>query len=91
MGSDSMSNFSYSDLSTYNSVLNKTVICMKKRYTQKEMKFLILGDLFHQCIDKASKGEDFCINDYEAKVKVGSLSTESGLLEYVVRKIYTTL
>jgi hypothetical protein len=59
----------------------------EKIYTEGN-EFLVLGDLFHQCIDKASKGEDYStvINDYEAKVKVGALSTESGLLESVVQE-----
>ena len=59
----------------------------EKIYTEGN-EFLILGDLFHQCIDKATKGEDYStvINDYETKVKIGAVSTESGLLEYVVER-----
>lgn len=88
MGSDSMSNFSYSRLSTYNSCPRKHSYMYEEKIYTEGNEFLILGDLFHQCIDKATNGEDFSsvINDYEAKVKVGAVSTESGLLEYVVNK-----
>jgi hypothetical protein len=59
----------------------------EKIYTEGN-EFLILGDLFHQCLDKAYKGESFepVLSDYEAKVKVGVLSTESGMLEDVVKR-----
>ena len=88
MGSDSMSNFSYSRLSTYNSCPRKHSYMYEEKIYTEGNEFLVLGDLFHQCIDKASKGEDYStvINDYEAKVKVGALSTESGLLESVVQE-----
>ena len=88
MGSDNMSNFSYSRLSTYNSCPRKHSYMYEEKLYTDGNEFLILGDLFHQCIDKATKGEDFSsvINDYEAKVKVGVLTTESGLLEDVVNR-----
>lgn len=83
-----MGNFSYSRLSTYNTCPRKHNYMYKEKLYTEGNEFLILGDLFHQCIDKATKGEDFSsvINDYEAKVKVGTLTTESGLLEDVVNK-----
>ena len=83
-----MSNYSYSRLSTYNSCPRKHSYMYEEKIYTEGNEFLILGDLFHQCIDKASKGEDYStvINDYEAKVKVGALSTESGLLESVVQE-----
>jgi hypothetical protein len=60
----------------------------EEKIPTEQNEFLILGDLFHQCIDKAYKGEDYTsiLNDYETKVKIGAVSTESGLLEYVVTK-----
>lgn len=90
MGSDNMSNFSYSRLSTYNSCPRKHSYMYEEKLYTDGNEFLILGDLFHQCIDKATKGEDFSsvINDYEAKVKVGVLTTESGLLEDVVNRYF---
>lgn len=83
-----MSNYSYSRLSTYNSCPRKHSYMYEEKIYTEGNEFLVLGDLFHQCIDKASKGEDYStvINDYEAKVKVGALSTESGLLESVVQE-----
>lgn len=83
-----MGNFSYSRLSTYNSCPRKHSYMYEEKIFTEGNEFLILGDLFHQCLDKAYKGEDFSsvINDYEAKVKVGVLTTESGLLEDVVNK-----
>lgn len=83
-----MSNYSYSRLSTYNSCPRKHSYMYEEKIYTEGNEFLVLGDLFHQCIDKASKGEDYStvINDYEAKVKVGVLSTESGLLESVVQE-----
>jgi len=62
----------------------------EKIYTDGN-EYLILGDLFHQCIDRAVKGEDLTpvFNDYEAKVMVGQLSTESGLLEEVFKEYLT--
>ena len=88
MGSDNMSNFSYSRLSSYNSCPRKHSYMYEEKIYTEGNEFLILGDLFHQCIDKATKGEDYStvINDYETKVKIGAVSTESGLLEYVVEK-----
>lgn len=83
-----MENFSYSRLSTYNQCPRKHSYMYKEKIFTEQNEFLILGDLFHQCIDKAYKGEDYTsvINDYEAKVSVGTLTTESGLLEYIVDK-----
>lgn len=83
-----MGNFSFSRLNTYNSCPRKHSYMYEEKIYTDGNEFLILGDLFHQCIDKATKGEDFStvINDYEAKVKVNTLSTESGLLEDVVNK-----
>lgn len=83
-----MGNFSYSRLSTYNQCPKKHSYMYEEKIYTDGNEYLILGDLFHQCIDKASKGEDYSsvINDYEAKVKVGTLSTESGLLEDVVAR-----
>lgn len=83
-----MGNFSFSRLNTYNSCPRKHSYMYEEKIYTEGNEFLILGDLFHQCIDKATKGEDFStvINDYEAKVKVNTLSTESGLLEDVVNK-----
>lgn len=83
-----MENFSYSRLSTYNQCPRKHSYMYEEKIYTEGNEFLILGDLFHQCIDKAYKGEDYSsvINDYEAKVKVGTLTTESGLLEDVVKK-----
>ena len=88
IGSDNMSNFSYSRLSIYNSCPRKHSYMYEEKIFTDGNEFLILGDLFHQCIDKATKGEDFSsvLNDYDAKVKVGVLSTEEGLLEYVVNR-----
>ena len=88
MGSDNMSNFSYSRLSSYNSCPRKHSYMYEEKIYTEGNEFLILGDLFHQCIDKATKGEDYStvINDYETKVKIGAVSTESGLLEYVVER-----
>ena len=83
-----MGNYSYSRLSTYNTCPRKHSYMYEEKIYTDGNEFLILGDLFHQCIDKAYKGEDFSsvINDYEAKVKVGTLTTEPGLLEDVVNK-----
>lgn len=83
-----MGNFSFSRLNTYNSCPRKHSYMYEEKIYTDGNEFLILGDLFHQCIDKATKGEDFStvINDYEAKVKVNTLSTESGLLEDVINK-----
>ena len=60
----------------------------EEKITTEGNEFLILGKLFHDCIDKATKGEDFSstINEYETKVMVGELSTETGLLEDVVKR-----
>lgn len=81
-----MSNYSYSRLSTYNSCPRKHSYMYEEKIQTEGNEFLVLGDLFHQCLDKATKGEDYStvINDYEAKVKVGALTTESGMLESVV-------
>lgn len=83
-----MSNFSFSRLNTYNSCPRKHSYMYEEKIYTEGNEFLILGDLFHQCIDKATKGEDLTpvFSDYEAKVKVGVLTTESGLLEYVVSR-----
>ena len=83
-----MGNFSYSRLSTYNQCPRKHSYMYDEKIFTEGNEFLILGDLFHQCLDKYSKGEDMTpiINDYEAKVKVGMVSTESGLLEDVVNQ-----
>ncbi|MCR5742039.1 MAG: PD-(D/E)XK nuclease family protein [Gammaproteobacteria bacterium] len=83
-----MENFSYSRLNTYNSCPRKHSYMYEEKIFTDGNEYLMLGDLFHQCLDKAYKGEDFSsvINDYEAKVKVGTLSTESGLLEDIVNK-----
>lgn len=83
-----MSNFSFSRLSTYNQCPKKHRYMYEEKIYTEGNEFLILGDLFHQCIDKASKGESYepVISDYEAKVKVGTLSTESGMLEDVVKR-----
>ena len=83
-----MSNFSYSRLSTYNQCPRKHNYMYEEKITTEGNEYLILGKLFHDCIDKATKGEDIqpVLNDYEAKVQVGILTTESGLLEDVVKK-----
>lgn len=83
-----MGNFSYSRLSTYNQCPRKHSYMYEEKIYTEGNEFLILGDLFHQCLDKATKGEDYTsvINDYETKVKVGVLSTESGLLEDVFKR-----
>lgn len=83
-----MSNYSFSRLSTYNQCPRKHRYMYEEKIYTEGNEFLILGDLFHQCLDKAYKGESFepVISDYEAKVKVGVLSTESGMLEDVVKR-----
>ena len=83
-----MGNFSYSRLSIYNQCPRKHSYMYEEKIPTEQNEFLILGDLFHQCIDKAYKEEDYSsvINEYETKVTVGAVSTEPGLLEYVVQK-----
>lgn len=83
-----MSNYSFSRLSTYNQCPRKHRYMYEEKIYTEGNEFLILGDLFHQCLDKAYKGESFepVLSDYEAKVKVGVLSTESGMLEDVVKR-----
>ena len=83
-----MSNYSYSRLSTYNQCPRKHSYMYEEKIYTDGNEYLILGDLFHQCIDRACKGEDLTpvFNDYEAKVMVGQLSTESGLLEEVFKE-----
>lgn len=83
-----MENFSYSRLSTYNTCPRKHSYMYEEKIFTDGNEFLILGDLFHQCIDKATKGEDYSsvINDYETKVQMGILSTETGMLEEVVQR-----
>ena len=83
-----MGNFSFSRLSTYNQCPRKHRYMYEERIFTEGNEFLILGDLFHQCIDKYSKGEsyDSVINDYEAKIKAGVLTTETGMLEDVVKR-----
>lgn len=83
-----MGNFSYSRLSTYNQCPRKHSYMYEEKISTEQNEFLILGDLFHQCLDKAYKGEDYTsvLNEYETKVTVGAVSTESGLLAYVVEK-----
>lgn len=83
-----MGNYSYSRLSTYNQCPRKHSYMYEEKIYTKGNEALILGDLFHQCIDKATKGEDMTpvFNDYEAQLKVGTLTTESGLLEDVVNR-----
>ena len=83
-----MGNFSFSRLSTYNQCPRKHRYMYEEKIFTEGNEFLILGDLFHQCIDKYSKGEsyDSVINDYEAKIKAGVLTTETGMLEDVVKR-----
>ena len=83
-----MGNYSYSRLSIYNQCPRKHSYMYEEKLSTEKSEYLTLGDLFHQCIDKATKGEDITpvINDYEAKVTVGALSTEHGLLEDVVNQ-----
>lgn len=80
-----MSNYSYSRLSTYNQCPRKHSYMYEEKIYTEGNEYLILGELFHQCIDKYIKGEDLTpvYNDYEAKVMVGAVSTESGLLQSV--------
>lgn len=81
-----MSNFSYSRLSTYNQCPRKHHYMYDEKIFTEGNEFLVLGDLFHKCIDAFSKGEsyDSIVNDYELKVRTGLLTTESGMLEEVV-------
>lgn len=81
-----MSNYSFSRLSTYNQCPRKHRYMYEEKIYTDGNEFLILGDLFHQCLDKVYKGESYepVISDYEAKVRVGTLTTESGMLEEVV-------
>lgn len=83
-----MSNFSFSRLSTYNQCPRKHRYMYEEKIYTEGNEFLILGDLFHQCLDKYSKGESYepVISDYEAKIKVGVLTTETGMLEEVVKR-----
>lgn len=83
-----MSNFSFSRLSTYNQCPKKHRYMYEEKIYTEGNEFLILGGLFHECLDKHSKGESFepVISDYEAKVKTGVLTTEPGMLEEVVRR-----
>lgn len=83
-----MSNFSFSRLSTYNQCPRKHRYMYEEKIYTDGNEFLILGDLFHQCLDKYYKGEsyDSVINDYETKVLTGVLTTESGMLEEVVTR-----
>ena len=83
-----MGNFSFSRLSTYNQCPRKHKYMYEEKIFTEGNEFLILGDLFHQCLDKYSKGEsyDSVLSDYEAKVAAGTLTTESGMLEEVVKR-----
>ena len=83
-----MSNYSFSRLSTYNQCPRKHRYMYEEKIYTDGNEFLILGDLFHQCLDKVYKGESYepIISDYEAKVRVGTLTTESGMLEEVVAR-----
>ena len=87
-----MANYSYSRLSTYNQCPRKHSYMYEEKIFTEQNEFLLLGDLFHQCLDKAYKGESYqsVINEYETQVKLGKVSTESGLLEYVVERYLET-
>ena len=83
-----MSNYSFSRLNTYNQCPRKHRYMYEEKIYTESNEFLLLGELFHACIDKASKGESYepIISDYEAKIKVGAITTESGMLEEVVQR-----
>ena len=83
-----MSNYSFSRLNTYNQCPRKHRYMYEEKIYTEGNEFLLLGELFHACIDKASKGESYepIISDYEAKIKVGAITTASGMLEEVVQR-----
>lgn len=83
-----MSNYSYSRLNTFNQCPRKHKYMYEEKIYTEGNEFLVLGDLFHKCIDAYNKGEDYTpiINDYETKIKMNILTTESGMLEEVVTR-----
>ncbi len=83
-----MERFSHSRLDAFNKCPRKHHYMYREKIFSSGNEFLKLGDIFHRCIDAFYKGEsyDTIIKEYEDKVKLGELSTESGMMEEVVMR-----
>lgn len=83
-----MRNISFSRLSTYNQCPKKHSYMYEEKIYTEGNEFLILGDIFHKCIDAYYKGESYepFLSDYETKVASNVLTTESGMMKEVVER-----